>query len=36
MAMAEIRRRYQPYIEQFPQYQKLAEEILMGEDSMYP
>ena len=33
---AEIRRRYQPYIEQFPQYQKLAEEILMGEDSMYP
>lgn len=31
---AEIRRRYQPYIEQFPQYQKLAEEILMGEDSM--
>ena len=28
---AEIRRRYQPYIEQFPQYQQIAEEILAGE-----
>lgn len=33
---AEIRRRYQTYIEQFPQYQQLTEDILRGEDSMYP
>lgn len=31
LEQAEIRRRYQPYIEQFPQYQQLAEEILAGE-----
>ncbi len=26
----EIKRRYQPYIEQFPQYRQLAEDVLMG------
>ena len=28
----EIKKRFHPYMEQFPQYQKLAEDILMGRE----
>lgn len=29
---AEIEKRFRPYVEQFPQYRKLAEDILMGRE----
>lgn len=32
MERAELEKRFRPYVERFPQYQKLAEDILMGRE----